>query len=271
MTAAPAHPLQATTRWWRHLPLAWPLAKRDVLARYRGSVVGVLWALVAPLGMVAVYALVFQGVFKAPWAGQAVGGLGYALRLFAGLMIFTAVAEVASRATRLIQDHANLVKRVVFPLELLGISLVLQVAVHVVLQALMLAGLLVATGEGPHWRWLAWPAVLAWTLVLQVSLAWMLAAVGVYVRDLQHLVPVVFSGLLFLSPVLYPSKAAPAVLKSVLAFNPLSAPIDLARFIWFGDELNTALLAAQGLALLVAVACAGAVFQRLRPGFADLV
>jgi lipopolysaccharide transport system ATP-binding protein len=205
MTPAGAQPLQSGSQWWRHLPLAWPLAKRDVLARYRGSFAGVLWALAAPLGMVLVYALVFQGVFKAPWAGREVGGLGYAMRLFAGLMVFSAVAEVAGRASRLIQDNANLVKRVVFPLELLSVSLVLQVSIHLLLQVLVLAALLIITGEGPHWRWLAWPVVLLWTLLLQVALAWLLTALGAYVRDLQHLVPVLFSGLLFMSPVFYPT------------------------------------------------------------------
>src|SRR5262245_23772706 len=100
--------------------LAWPLAKRDILARYRGSAIGLAWALVAPLAMVAIYALVFQGVFKVRWTGDdSGGGLGYALRLFAGMIVFGAVAEVATRATRLMQDNANLVKRVVFPLDLL--------------------------------------------------------------------------------------------------------------------------------------------------------
>lgn len=271
MTPAGAQPLQSGSRWWRHLPLAWPLAKRDVLARYRGSFAGVLWALAAPLGMVLVYALVFQGVFKAPWAGREVGGLGYAMRLFAGLMVFSAVAEVAGRASRLIQDNANLVKRVVFPLELLSVSLVLQVSIHLLLQVLVLAALLIITGEGPHWRWLAWPVVLLWTLLLQVALAWLLTALGAYVRDLQHLVPVLFSGLLFLSPVFYPTHAAPAVLQVVLAVNPLSPPIDLARHIWFGDQLNAGLLAVQGGALVLGLLLAGSVFRRLRPGFADLV
>lgn len=271
MTPTGVQPLQAGSQWWRHLPLAWPLAKRDVIARYRGSFAGVLWALAAPLGMVLVYAMVFQGVFKAPWAGREVGGLGYALRLFAGLMIFSAVAEVAARASRLIQDNANLVKRVVFPLELLSVSLVLQVSIHLLLQMLVLAALLMITGEGPHWRWLAWPAVLAWTLLLQTALAWLLTALGAYVRDLQHLVPVLFSGLLFLSPVFYPSHAAPTVLQAVLVVNPLSPPIDLARHIWFGDALDPGRLAAQGLALAVGLVLAGIAFRRLRPGFADLV
>jgi len=200
--------LPAFDRW----SLAWPLAKKELLGRYRGSVGGLAWALVTPLSMVTVYALVFQIVFKARWAGADVGGLGYALRLFAGLIVFTGCAEVATRATRLIQDNASLVKRVVFPLDVLGVALVLQSAVHAILQTLVLAAM-VAVSDGPRWTWLWLPLAWAWVLALQLALAWLLAALGCYLRDLQHVVPTIVSGLLFLSPIFYPVDAAPRALK----------------------------------------------------------
>lgn len=263
---------------WRiaHLPLAWPLAKRDLMARYRGSVVGVLWALLAPLAMVAIYALVFQGVFQARWAGSAgtggmSSGVDYAARLFAGLMVFSAVAEVASRATRLMQDNANLVKRVMFPLELLCVALVMQTTVHIVLQMVVLAALLLAMGGGASWSWLWLLAALPWILLLQLALAIGLAALGCYLRDLQHVVPLVVSGLMFLSPVFYPSAAAPVALRWMLQLNPLTLPIELVRAAWFGDAFvwSSAVLPLAGL--LLALFAAHWLFVRLRPGFADLV
>jgi len=272
MNAAPAHPLQAVARWWRQLPLAWPLAKRDIMARYRGSLVGVAWALLAPLAMVAVYTLVFRGVFQARW-GSAVGGdgYGYVLRLFAGLTVFTAVAEVATRSTRLIQDNANLVKRVVFPLDLLGVALIMQVGLHTLLQMLVLALMTVVVGEGWRWSWLWLPLALAWMLVLQYTLALLLSALGCFLRDLQHLVPVAMTGLMFLSPVFYPVDAAPPALAFILAVNPLSAPIELSRAAWFGDAINLEAALLQGLGLVLALAAAQWLFARLRPAFADLV
>lgn len=257
--------------WIPHLSLAWPLAKRDVLARYRGSVVGVLWAVLGPLAMVTIYAAVFQGVFKARWADAAAGGAGYALRLFAGLIVFSAVAEVATRATRLMQDNANLVKRVVFPLDLLCVALVMQVAVHTALQILVLALLQVVLGDGlgpDIWR-LA--LALPWVLILMMATALMLTALGCFLRDLQHIVPLVMSGLLFLSPVFYPSSAAPEPLDKLLAFNPLTAPIEMLRSALFGtgDPLADAFVPmAATLALL---GLSQQVFVRLRPGFADQV
>lgn len=258
--------------WLAHLPLAWPLAKRDVMARYRGSLLGVGWALLLPLAMVAVYASVFQGVFKARW-GVGGGGdaLGYTTRLFAGLIAFTAIAEVATRATRLMADNANLVKRVMFPLELLVVALLLQVAVHSAVQLGVLAVLLVALGEGPRWSWLWVPGVWVWLLLLQFAVALALAALGTYVRDLQHAVPVVMTGLMFLTPLFYPVTAAPPAMAWLLALNPLTVPLELLRAAWFGDALHGLTMWPHVLGLVVALALALALFRRLRDGFADLV
>ena len=255
-----------------NLMLAWPLAKRDILARYRGSVAGVAWALLTPLAMVAVYTLVFRGVFQVRWGGATgADGFGYVLRLFAGLTVFSAVAEVATRSTRLIQDNANLVKRVVFPLDLLAVALLMQVTLHMVLQVVVLALLMLAFGDGARLSWLWLPVAFLWTLVLQYTLAMLLAALGAYLRDLQHLVPLAMTGLMFLSPVFYPMNAAPPVLDFILTINPLTAPIEMFRLAWFGDAVDMGLVWTQGAVLLGVLVLSRWLFARLRPGFADLV
>ncbi len=255
------------------LQVAWPLAKRDILARYRGSLAGVAWALLAPLAMVVVYSLVFRGVFHARWGvgAAADAGYGYVLRMFAGLTVFTAVAEVATRATRLMLDNANLVKRVVFPLELLVVVLLMQVAVHTLLQMAVLGLMVLVLGDGarPSWAWL--PLAFVWLLLLQYTLALLLASVGTYVRDLQHLVPLAMTALMFLSPVFYPSHSAPPALSAILAANPLTAPMELFRSAWFGDTFDLQGGTFQALSLVLALFGARWVFQRLRPGFPDLV
>ena len=253
------------------LALAWPLAKRDIMARYRGSAAGVMWALIGPMAMLLIYTVVFSGVFQARWGAAGEGGIGFVTRLFAGLLVFTAMAEVATRATRLMIDNANLVKRVVFPLELLAVALLMQVAVHTALQVALLALMLLLLGDGARLSWLWLPVAWLWLLLLQYAVALLLAALGAYLRDLQHLVPVVMSGLLFLSPVFYPTQSAPAPLALLLTLNPITAPIDLFRHAWFGDAVNVQHMAVQFGVLLLGLLAARWVFARLRPGFADLV
>jgi lipopolysaccharide transport system permease protein len=106
---------------------------------------------------------------------------------------------------------------------------------------------------------------------LQYTLSLGLAAVGAYLRDLQHAVPVAMTGLLFLSPVFYPTASAPPLLQTILLLNPVTTPIELARAAWFGDSVNWTAAAWQGAALLAALVLARWTFRRLRPGFPDLV
>lgn len=258
--------------WRSTWDLAWPLARKELAARYRGSLMGVAWTLITPLLMVALYALVFTGVFKARWPGtESVDPMVFAVQLFAGLMVYSSTSEAVGRATRLIQDNATLVKRVVFPLDQLGVALVLQSAVHLLLQMALIAVLLCVLGWGPRVSWLALPGIGLWILLLQLGLVWGVSALACYVRDLQQLVPPLMGGLLFVSPVFFPLDAAPELLRHLLLLNPLTAPIEWARAAWFGQALSVDGL--WGPALL-AVGCllAGRVlFQRLRGGFADLV
>jgi lipopolysaccharide transport system permease protein len=254
--------------------LAWPLAQRDIAARYRGSIGGLLWTLIGPLAMVVIYAAVFQGVFQARWPGTAAaesGGISYALRLFSGLIVFSGFAEVATRATRLIHDNASLVKRVVFPLELLCVSLVMQVAVHMAVQLALLALLALVTGEGLRASTLWLLVVFPWIILLLTGIALALSSLGCYLRDLHHLVPVAMSGLLFLSPVFYPKDAAPEVLRAILHFNPLTGPIEAVRAACFGMPIDLTALSVQVMASLILGAVALMLFRRLRSGFADLV
>lgn len=254
-----------------HWSLAWPLAKKELLGRYRGSVVGLAWALVTPLLMVAVYAVVFQGVFRARWVeGANLGMLGYTTRLFAGLIVFTGFAEAATRATRLMQDNASLVKRVIFPLELLGVAVVLQSAVHALMQTVVLMLVLLVT-DGPRWSWLQVPVAWAWVWLLQLAFTWFLSAMGCYLRDLQHLVPTLVGGLLFLSPVFYPLDAAPKALQALLLLNPLTFPIELMRAAWFGSPFDWARAWPALLAAVLLLVGSRWLFERARPGFADLV
>lgn len=261
--------------WSTTRDLAWPLARKDLQARFKGSVLGLAWVLVAPLLMVAVYALVFTGVFKARWPGLngAAGAepLDYAVRLSVGLLMFSGWAEVLSRATRLIQEHASLVKRVVFPLPVLGTTVTLAAVAVLALQWLGMAGVWLLLGGQWSWTALMLPLVLFWWAALGLGAVWWLAACACYLRDLQQVVPVVLGGLLFVSPVFYPLASAPEALSFLLWANPMSGPIELARWAWFGQAVELGFLVGSGLWTAVILLSGRWVFVRLQPGFADLV
>lgn len=248
------------------------LVVREIVGRYRGSLLGLAWSLLIPLAMLAVYVFVFGVVFQARWSSEGNEGTHeFALGLFASLIVFNFFAEAVSRAPGVIVSQPNYVKKVVFPLALLPVSVLGAAIFHALMSSLVLYAALLWFGKFSLWS-LALPFVWLPLALLTLGLVWALAALGVYWRDLQQLVGPFITALLFLSPVFYPSRALPEAVRPWLVFNPLAWPIETTRAIVL--ESRAPDWGALGVYLFVALACALAghrFFSHLKQGFADVV
>lgn len=267
-----ASPKRLVAATWQQRQLISTLVRREVAARYQGSLLGNLWALITPLLMLAVYTFIFSVVFNARWSGGGESKAEFALVLFAGLMVFNCFAECFNRAPRLILDNANYVKKVVFPLETLPwvslgaavVNLCISIGVWLVFYILVY-GL-------PHLTVLLLPLVLLPLLLLSVGVSWALAALGVYLRDLAQLVGVLSTMLMFLSPIFYPVEALPESYRSVLNINPLTPIIAQVRDVLYWGKLPAWDYYALTLLASSLVAWGGFVlFQKTRKGFADVL
>lgn len=248
------------------------LVRRDVQGRYRGAFLGVLWSLVNPLLMLAVYSFVFGVVFKSRWRPEGGGMLEFAVVMFAGLIVHGFFAEVANRSPTLIVGNANYVKKVVFPLEVLPWMAVGSALFHLAIATVVLLGGIVALqGSVPPTALLA-PVVLAPFVLVAVGTSWLLASLGVYLRDLAQLIGVAVSLLMFLSPVFYPLGAVPESLRAIVRLNPLTFVIEQFRaaVIW-GSLPDWQALALYAAVAWVFAAATLAWFQATRRGFADVV
>jgi lipopolysaccharide transport system permease protein len=258
---------------WRHQELIRQLTRRELTSRYRGSILGVAWSFVTPLLMLGVYTFLFGVVFRARWNAAAhEGNLDYALILFVGLTVYNLFAECVGRAPTLIMANANLVKRVVFPLEILSWSVMGAALVNAGLSLLIWLVAATVAGLTPGWTALWLPVILAPLVLFTMGCTWLLSALGVFVRDVGHAIGVAISMLLFLSPVFYRVEMLPAGLQSVVRLNPLTYFIEEARhaLVWHQAPDPAALALAYGggvLAAAVGLAC----FQRARRGFADVL
>ena len=257
----------------RHRHLVWQFARREVLGRYKGSILGLGWSFVSPLLMLGVYTFVFVGVFKARWPGaESGGGVEFALQLMAGLMVFNLFAELASRSPQLVLEQPNLVKKVIFPLEVLPWVAVLAASFHWLLNALVLCLAVWAVRGALPLSALALPLVILAFLPFLLGMCWLLSALGVFVRDVSQMMLMVVSMGMFLSPVFYSSRALPEALQSWMWLNPLNFVIETVRQVLL-----------QGVwpdwwALLAYAACASAAaltgawfFKLTRKGFADVL
>lgn len=265
-------PLSLLRSLWHNRQLIAQMTRREVIGRYRGSVMGLAWSFFNPILMLAVYTFVFSEIFKARWVGQDAGKGQFAILLFVGMIVHGLFAECANRAPSLILSNSNYVKKVVFPLEILPLITLGSALFHtsISLIVLVLAQLLL-THDLP-WTAALLPLVLMPLVLGTLGISWFLASLGVFLRDVSHVIGVLTTVLLFLSPVLYPVAALPPAYQPWLKLNPLTYIIEESRNILLFGHLPQwgSLFVAMVIGALMAAAGYW-VFQKTRKGFADVL
>lgn len=257
---------------WRHRSLIKTLTRREVLGRYRGSVMGMAWSLLTPMLMLAVYTFVFSVVFKARWNAGSDSKAEFALILFAGLLVFNLFAECATRAPGLILAHSNYVKKVVFPLEILPWVSLGSALFHFGIGFLVwLIAYWLLMGV-PHWTLVLVPAILAPFALFVLGISWILASLGAYLRDVGQFIGLLVQMLVFMTPIFYPASALPESFQQVLFLNPLTPAVEMMRGLMVWGELPSAPWWAVGTLASLATAALGFMwFQKTRRGFADVI
>lgn len=247
------------------------LVVRDIEARYRGTTLGYLWALFYPLMMLAVYVFVFSGIFKSRWGGQG-DVTDFVQMLYCGLIVHAVFSDTLTRSPGAVLSNPGYVKKVVFPLELLPVRDLISALFNAIVGLGLLCIFLVATRQYIPPTALFVPLVLFPLLMLTVGIAWFLAAIGVFFRDIGQMIGIFMTVMLFLSPIFYPVSSVPALAQKLIYLNPLTYPIEALRQVLIlgqhPDWLHWLLYAT--LSLLVAIFGLW-VFQRSRPAFADVV
>ena len=248
------------------------LTKREILGRYRGASIGMLWSLISPFLMLMVYTLAFGYILRSRWPGTSGSTTDFALILFVGLVVHGFFAECLTRAPQLILSNPGYVKRVVFPLELLACSMTLTALFHLGMNMLVLAALKWFWHGELFWHMLLLPLVVAPLVILTVATGWFLSALGVYLRDISQFVGVLAAAMLFLSSAIVPVESLPEHYRWVFYANPLTLIIDQARevAIWGRTPDWTALGLYAACATVLALA-ALAFFRKTRGGFGDVL
>lgn len=269
--------LHAPVFLWRscraHRELLHQLTRRNILGRYRGSFLGLLWSFLNPLLMLLVYSFVFGVLLRQSWGDAGTGAPGeFALGLFAGLSLFNLFTETVTRAPSLILENANYVKKVVFPLEIFPVALVGEALFHglISFSILFLGQLLLL--HGLQGTVLFLPLVLVPVLVLALGLSLLLAALGVFVRDVGYAIMVVTTILLFMSAVFYPLHVVPAAFQKYFMLNPMAVFVEnTRRIVMWGQPPDWPWLAyAAGLSLVTF--CLGyTFFEATKKSFADVL
>lgn len=259
----------------KHQTLIFQLAKREIISRYRGSFLGILWTIINPILMLAVYTFVFGFVFKVrlnPSVSFENDHFSFALLLFSGLIVYNIFSETLSRAPGLVLANTNYVKKIIFPLEILPWVNLSATLFHALISVSVLLIAFLSINHFIHWTVIFIPVILAPFLLLTVGISWFLAATGVFVRDIGQFIGLLLTMLLFLSPVFYPAAALPESLRDYLFLNPLSFIIEQLRAVILHGQLPD--WTGLGVYALIAwlFAQLGFVwFEKTRKGFADVL
>jgi lipopolysaccharide transport system permease protein len=256
---------------WRARDLITQLTERDTRSRYRGSAMGLFWSAIHPLLMLTVYTFFFSEMFPGRWPDQT-NRMDFALVLFIGLLLHGFVGECLSRAPGLVLEQPNLVKKIVFPLLVLPVVAIGTALFHMMIGLVIWLVFHLLIAGVPHWTAFYFPLVLAPLVLMTLGACWFIAALGVYLRDVRHVTPVITAILLFASPVFYPLSALKPPFYAIVAASPLTIPIEQARrvLLW-GQPPQWDVLSLYAITALAVAWLGAAWFQATRKGFADVL
>lgn len=253
--------------------LYWQWLRRELVGRYRGSLLGLAWPVLQPLTQILVFTLIFYQFMHMRWpaAGSAGNALDYGLNVFAGLAVFNFFSEILGRSPLSVLGQPNLVTKVRFPLLILPLVTVGGAVVHLLVGS-MLIGLSMLLFRDLSPLVLLLPLYCLPVLAYGMALAWLLSSLGVYLRDIGQIVPSLTSLLMFLTPIFYPASVIPESLRWMAALNPISWSVEVFRSLLIVGEipaLNPLLLHC-GLSFVL-VLLAHKMFLFLSKGFADVL
>lgn len=255
---------------WFHKDLIFSLAYREIQARYRGSVMGMGWALAQPFLIFLAYYFVFGLIFQIKWNQETPAN--FAVVLFAGLIIFNYFAEVANKSPLIIISNPSYISKVVFPVLVLPWVTQLVALFNFLLSLFVLTLMNFFIGGALSETVFLLPIIVLPFFVFCLGISYLLAALGVYLRDSVQVVTLLTTVMLFLTPIFYPIEMVPESLQIIVKANPLTVPVEFTRdvLIWGNRPDWMTLSLYLGLASVFFYFCYG-FFKKVSVGFADVL
>lgn len=210
---------------WRHRELLLFLAWRDILVRYKQTVIGVSWVLIRPLLTMIILTAVFGRVARLPS-----GDLPYAILVFTGLLPWFYFSNALSECSNSLISNSHLLSKVYFPRLIVPISTILVSSVDFVISFAVLLLLMLWYGISPSWQLALLPALGLWVGMLSLGLGLWFSALNVRYRDFRHIVPFILQLGIYASPVAYSTSIIPEKWALLYYLNPIAGIIDAFRW-----------------------------------------
>lgn len=256
---------------WRLRHLTAIMVRRDLLGRYKGSMMGFFWTIINPLGHLLLYTFVFSIILRVKFNNDPSTG-SFALYLMTGLLPWTALSESLSRATSCVLEQENLVKRVVFPLEVLPFAVAISSMISQCVGLVLLIGMSTILTGTIHPTILYLPLIMLSQMILIAGINWFLASLGVYLQDLKHVMSLATSIWMYATPVVYPISQFPPKLQWLLWVNPMAGIVtDYRRIMLQGIQPDWNMYAAYTSIAVIIWFGGYYFFSKIKRSFADVV
>lgn len=247
------------------------LVVRDIRVRYTGSFLGVFWAFIHPLTQLIIFYFVFSVVLKTR-LGSEYADTNYTIWLISGMLPWILFSEVVGRSPGAVLEQANLIKKTVFPSEILPFAHVSAALINHLILFLMLLLFLVVLGPIPTLKILWIPIHLLGIVLFALGLAWLLCALNVFLRDIGQVLGVVLNLWFFFTPIIYPPALIPEPFRPWLTMNPMLYPVEGYRMALLGrtepDLTGLMIFFGWGIGMFMV---GGVFFRKMKPAFADVL
>lgn len=252
--------------------LLYELSRREIGDRYSGQVLGVLWTFGHPLMLTLVYIFIFGFVFTARMGNTIQSPLNFTSYMLSGIIPWLVIQEVLAKSSTVIVGNANLVKQVIFPIEVLPVKTVLA---SLVTEGVFLGLLVIYTLLTSHvipWTYVLIPVLIFFQTLAMIGISYLFSAVGVFLRDLKDFVQVFLSVAFFILPILYLPESIPAAIRPILYINPISYIIwSYQDALYFGYFAHPWAWVVFGLGSLFIFVFGYRVFRKLKFMFANVL
>lgn len=263
--------LNSAAQFMRRLELVFSFAKRELSGRYKGSALGIAWAVLTPVVMIAIFTFIFAGIFGARF-GASSSHWDYALYLFCGLLPWSMFQESVQQSANTIVAHANLVKRVVFPLETLPAAQAFAALGNQLFATIALLIAIVVIRQNLQLTMLWLPVLLIPQLLFALGAAWLIASLGVFLRDIAQGITLLLMAWMYLTPIIYPEAMVPDNLRRLIEVNPFTPLVRSYRRVFLeGLAPDWRGLAYFTLVALIVFVIGYWWFARTRKNFADVI
>lgn len=259
-------------RAWHYRELIRAVVRRELAARFRGSILGWLWAVFGPLLMLTVYTLIFSSALGVPRSAQGGGVKTYAVSIFCGLIVFNLFSELAYRSPGLLHEHVNFIKKSIFPSETLAWTALFRALTYAGISFVILLLFIVGVTHALPLTILLLPFIVAPFVMFMLGASWFLMALGSFTRDVAHLMISIVPVLMFATPIFYTITDVPEHLRVLVHLNIIGDYVEMIRDVMInGKPPNPLLYVGTLLVSLFVFSFGYRFFMRYKAVFVDVI